>query len=347
MNMSTGKPENSWEPVMTGDTTISSYWINWRVFLCAGFVLTSMIFSSIIIWKNEGTRKLKTERGESVQETTGLLYEDEVWKPCLKHIHPAWLLAFRIVAFFVLLVLLIVIVIVEGNGILYYYTQWTFILITIYFGLGSLLSMNGCYQNHKTTGGDRVENVELDAEQGNYAAPPRADNSNACNAAKSLDPREAHHVRQTAGLWGYVFQIIFQMSAGAVMLTDFVFWFLIVPFLAIKNYNLTFLTVNMHTINVVFLLGDTALNSLRFPWFRMAYFFLWTAVYVVFQWIVHACVSVWWPYPFLDLSSSYSPLWYSTVAVMHIPCYALFALIIKMKHHYWSKWFPQSFKCAK
>lgn len=31
----------------------------------------------------------------------------------------------------------------------------------------------------------------------------------------------------------------------------------------------------------------------RFPWFRIAYFFLWTAIYVVFQWIVHACFSFW------------------------------------------------------
>ncbi|CAL5388060.1 unnamed protein product [Camellia sinensis] len=31
------------------------------------------------------------------------------------------------------------------------------------------------------------------------------------------------------------------------------------------------------------MLGDTALNCLRFPWFRIAYFFLWTAVYVHFK----------------------------------------------------------------
>ncbi|CAL5336228.1 unnamed protein product [Camellia sinensis] len=73
------------------------------------------------------------------------------------------------------------------------------------------------------------------------------------------------------------------MNAGVVVLTDCVFWFIIVPFLAIKDYDLNFLIINLHTINAVFLLGDTTLNCLRFPWFRIAYFFLWTAVYVHFK----------------------------------------------------------------
>ncbi|XP_076908322.1 uncharacterized protein LOC143565139 [Bidens hawaiensis] len=98
------------------------------------------------------------------------------------------------------------------------------------------------------------------------------------------------------------------MQAGAVVLTDCVFWFIIVPFLAIGDYNLNFLIIIMHSINAVFLIGDTALNSLQFPWFRIAYFVLWTCVFVVFQWIVHACIALWWPCPFLDLSYPLSPL---------------------------------------
>lgn len=33
------------------------------------------------------------------------------------------------------------------------------------------------------------------------------------------------------------------MNAGAVMLTDIVFWFILVPFLAIKDYNLNFVSI--------------------------------------------------------------------------------------------------------
>ncbi|XP_059443259.1 uncharacterized protein LOC132175354 isoform X3 [Corylus avellana] len=329
---------------MTSDTTTPSYWLNWRVLLCSIWVLISMAFGLFLIWKYEGFRKPKT--GETQQEEAGALYDDETWRPCLKGIHPAWLLAFRVFAFIVLLVLLVVTTLTDGGGgLFYFYTQWTFTLITIYFGLGSLLSMYGCYQYHKKAGGDRVD-IELDTEQGTCGATPHGENSKMSVPSKTSGPHEQHdHLRKPAGIWGYVFQIIFQMNAGAVMLTDCVFWFIIVPFLTMKDYNLNFLIINMHSINAVFLLGDTALNCLRFPWFRIGYFSLWTVVYVVFQWIVHACVKLWWPYPFLDLSSPYAPLWYLSVAIMHIPCYGLFALIMKLKHFVLSTKYPETYLC--
>ncbi|XP_048617269.1 uncharacterized protein LOC125589082 [Brassica napus] len=55
------------------------------------------------------------------------------------------------------------------------------------------------------------------------------------------------------------------------------------------------------------------------PLFRVSYFVVWTGVFVLFQWIVHACVSFWWPHPFLDLSSPYAPLWYATQTYLSIP----------------------------
>ncbi|KAK8536979.1 hypothetical protein V6N13_041933 [Hibiscus sabdariffa] len=338
---------DSWQPAMTANTTTPGYWFNWRVLLCTLWIVSTAIFSLILIWKCEGLHKPNHNGEETQQDAEGSLHEDETWRPCLKGIHPAWLMAFRLVAFFVLLMLLIVTAFVDGGSIFYYYTQWTFTLITIYFGLGSLLSMHGCYQYQKRVSGDKVDNVELDAEQGNDASAASGETSNTGEKNVNPEPPEGHFVRQRAGPWGYVFQIIFQMNAGAVLLTDCVFWFIIVPFLAIKDYNLSVLAINMHTINAVFLLGDTALNCLRFPCFRIAYFFLWTVIYVIFQWLVHACVNIWWPYPFLDLSSSYAPLWYFSVALMHFPCYGAFALVIKLKHRVFSRWFPESYHCVR
>ncbi|KAF3437013.1 hypothetical protein FNV43_RR19766 [Rhamnella rubrinervis] len=293
---------------MTADTTTSSFWLNWRVLICGIWVLISMTLALLLIWKFEGFRKSKRDTRETQQDSPGVLYDDETWRPCLKEIHPAWLLAFRVVAFIVLLVLLIITAFADGGAIFYFYTQWTFTLITVYFGLGSVLSMRGCYLHHKKASGEKVDNVEVDTEQGSYVTPVHGEIPNTSNTEKSLGPNVEHHARQPAGFSGYVFQIIFQMNAGAVILTDCVFWFIIVPFLTIKDYDLNFLIVNMHTINAVFLLGETALNCLRFPWFRIGYFFMWTVIYVIFQWIVHACVKLWWPYPFLDLSSPYAPL---------------------------------------
>lgn len=107
------------------------------------------------------------------------------------------------------------------------------------------------------------------------------------------------------------------------------------------------MTFIMHSLNAVFLLGDTTLNCLRFPWFRIAYFVVWTGIFVISQWIIHACTSIWWPYPFLDLSLSRAPLWYALVGLLHIPCYSIFGLIVEMKVYLLSKWLPESCQCFR
>ncbi|CAL5198251.1 unnamed protein product [Lathyrus oleraceus] len=352
MNFVMFSSKGTWNPIVTSDTTIQSYWLNWKFFVCVILIILSTIFSSLLIWKYEvliSSWKSKRNDNIEIQKQTSsaaslCLYEDETWKPCLKGIHPAWLLAFRVFAFIVLLVLLILTATIDGGSVFYYYTQWTFTSVTVYFGLGCLLSMHGCYQHHKKASGDKVNNVDGDSEQGIDDSSILPQSSNPSSHDKS---QQEVIVRKHAGIWSYIFQILYQINAGAVMLTDCAFWFIIVPFLTIKDYNINLLTISMHTINAVFLLGDTALNCLHFPWFRIGYFCLWTVTYVIFQWIVHAIVKLWWPYTFLDLSSHYAPLCYLSMALLHIPCYGIFILIMKLKHNVLSTRFPHSYQCER
>lgn len=313
---------------MTTDTTTPSYWLNWRFLLCAIWVSTTMVISSMIIWKCEGFNKIHSKRRENQQGKLGSLYKDEAWKTCIKQIHPVWLLAFRSFAFIVLLAVLTANIVIDGGYVFYFYTQWSFTLVTIYFAIGTVFSIYGCCQYHKR----KDNHVLLDTEHGSYAATVLNENPNNLDDSRSFVHHNEPSPRNTAGLWGYIFQITFQLTAGATMLTDCVFWLIIYPFLTDANFRLNFLMITMHSINAIFLLGDTLLNCLRFPFFRIAYFILWTGIYVIFQWIIHACVSLWWPYPFLDLSSSYAPIWYFGVGLIHIPCYTVFTLIYKMKH---------------
>ena len=59
--------------------------------------------------------------------------------------------------------------------------------------------MYGCIQYHnKAGGGDRINSANFDSEQGNNA--------------KHSGPNQERDIRQTAGFWGYLFQIIFQVN---------------------------------------------------------------------------------------------------------------------------------------
>ncbi|KAF5931479.1 hypothetical protein HYC85_032352 [Camellia sinensis] len=139
------------------------------------------------------------------------------------------------------------------------------------------------------------------------------------------------------------FLFLHSTCAGAVMLTDIVFWCLLVPFLLGDKFQLTLLIGCIHSVNAVFLILDSALNSQPFSWYGLAYFVLWSVSYVVFQWILHACGFTWWPYPFLDLSTPWAPLWYIALALVHLPCYGIYVLLMKAKGSIFSRMFPHAF----
>jgi len=232
---------------MAVDTTQPEYWLNWRFLLCALWVYSCMALAFFLIWKYEGARSLDSsgDNGEDREEALpqvgpGVVYLEDCWKTCIEGIHPGWLLAFRLVAFFVLASLLVVDIVTDGWSIFLYYTQWTFLLVTLYFGLGSLLSIYGCYQYVYSTGGDTYDLVRSGADHGTYMTAPTAESA--------YDPtiKISYYTKANngrAGFWGYMFQILFQTNAGAVMITDLVFWFILYPFLAHNQYEMNFVSI--------------------------------------------------------------------------------------------------------
>ncbi|KAL7168252.1 hypothetical protein ACSBR2_038648 [Camellia fascicularis] len=78
--------------------------------------------------------------------------------------------------------------------------------------LASLFSIYGCCQYCNDVGGDGVDRVALDAEQGTYVPPALEEDVNMLNMSKSLNSLEEPRVCKTAGICSYVFQIIYQQQ---------------------------------------------------------------------------------------------------------------------------------------
>ncbi|CAF1966003.1 hypothetical protein YC2023_082913 [Brassica napus] len=153
----------------------------------------------------------------------------------------------------------------------------------------------------------KAETALIHEEQGSYRPLIHAENPNVFKASNG-------HERYNRSTRFYIGLHSSDSFSRAVLLTDGVFWFIIYPFLTSKEFNLDFFIVIKHSVNAVFLLGETFLNSLVsicilsllkhnnmmmvivlmtlmmislftqwFPLFRISYFVLWTGVFVILQ----------------------------------------------------------------
>ncbi|CAN0888699.1 hypothetical protein LINGRAHAP2_LOCUS15913, partial [Linum grandiflorum] len=323
-----GPPPQTFPPVHLGALPLKKkmsdsdrgigYWLQWQVAICGFIIFAPGVTAAVYLIK----KNLPPEAESAEEEET--IFLTHLWKPCWRFLNPLWLLAFRVFALFCLAPVLYAAVASDGFFAFFFYTQWTFTLVMVYFALATAISVYGCYwesRKQPSAGAQNGEEASLFIERG-------VEDHDKVSEIVQLKP----------GFWGYLLLIMYQTCGGAVILTDIVFWGLLLPFQSGENFQLNMLMGCIHSMNAVFLILDTALNSLPFPWFRFAYFVLWSSLYIVFQWVIHACGISWWPYAFLELNTPWAPLWYFGMALVHVPCYTVYVLVVKAKHSVLRKW---------
>ncbi|KAG8079454.1 hypothetical protein GUJ93_ZPchr0007g4015 [Zizania palustris] len=307
------------------------YWLRWQVFVCAALIAVPAAVAAALLPR--------------LRRAAAPLRATDLWVPCWARLHPGWLLGYRVFALTAATALLVRLLVANGLAVFFFYTQWTFLLVTIYFVFATAMSAHGCWAYLKKDFKKADESHEFlsdDVENHDFSTPISGERKGDEEKITNYHEKIANEKR--AGFWGRCMQIIYQTSAGATMLTDVTFWGLLVPFFYRDNFGLALVTDGMHSLNAVFLLIDTIMNNMPFPWYRMAFFVFWSCSYITFQWVLHACGGLsWWPYPFLDLSSSGAPLWYLAMAIAHIPCFFLYWLIVKAKHTYFPRLFPRDY----
>ncbi|ONM60328.1 hypothetical protein ZEAMMB73_Zm00001d022384 [Zea mays] len=228
----------------------AAYWLRWQVLVCGALIALPTVAAAALLPR--------------LRSSAPPLRAADLWVPCWARLHPGWLLAYRAVALAAAVALLARLVVARGITVFYFYTQWTFLLVTIYFAFATAISAHGClvYSRKSLRKADESRGL-LNADVENR------DVSNSVSGERKTDETnmmmsyyEQIVNERRAGFWGRCMEIIYQTSAGATMLTDVTYWGLLVPFFYRDKFGLALFTDGMHSLNAVFLLIDTLLNNM-------------------------------------------------------------------------------------
>ncbi|GFZ13665.1 hypothetical protein Acr_23g0020500 [Actinidia rufa] len=252
--------------------------VYWYDFVCFGIVGIAFLGALYVIWRREGAGKCDdTTMYESLVVTRpdmdgyyaasgvtpiGHVSSTQLWTSCWLGLHPIWLFGLRFASFLITSGFLAWDILEYGSSIFVYYTEWTFTLVIVYFAIGTIVSAHGCmvYYSKKLPASENGQKEELLRRDVESTLAIGVKEIRGTIKLQSHYDREA--IQQRAGFWGYLMQTAYQTCAGAVILTDLVFWCIIVPFLSNAHLELNMLMGCMHTLNAVFLLLDASVNNL-------------------------------------------------------------------------------------
>lgn len=324
---------------------------HWPFAVCIAFVLFFAIGAVFLLRRYEGARVSGPRRDEIVDASLvgilpiGYLCREELWSACGGALNPNWLLLFRALCVAYLLPVLIYNVLLKNVTVFFFYTEWTFTLLIIYFALAfrqSLLhflevrSMASVNRSSPPESATSLLSDDLEASSNGGSIGKTVDDN--YDSAPSLPFARGLEMQEDAGVEGYVTQCVFQTVLPAAFLTDLVYWGLLVPLFLPSNFRHSFIDINMHGVNLVLLTVEFCLNSLRFPWFRISYLILWSSMYCFLQWTLHSAgITRFWPYPFMNVDTPYAPAWYFSIIAFHGICYAICLLLALAKQSIWSR----------
>ncbi|RZC88232.1 hypothetical protein C5167_016033 [Papaver somniferum] len=207
--------------------------------------------------------------------------------------------------------------------------------------LGTIFSAQGCWVYLKTSKVENEEGSEFLKREGD-------ENESNVKASSGLNKgvnklMKIHHDciggKQNAGFGGYLMLTVYQTSAGAVLLTDIVFWCILVPFLTADTFRVTPVTILFLIRMLTFTYACKSLPKQVSTNTHKSEAQEGVVVLSSCLWLPRYR----WPYPFLELSTPWAPLWYFALTLVHIPCYSIYSLLVNAKLSIFPKMFPHSY----
>lgn len=321
---------------------------HWPFAVCVTLVSVFAIGAVVLLRRYEGV-KVSISRSDKVEDPysvarvpIGYLRREELWNACGGAVNPNYLLFFRGLCLIYLLSFLGYNTFRRNLVVLFFYTEWTFTLLVVYFALAFRQSLLHYLEGRSmaTVSRSTLPTTSVHPDDSSLTEPL---NGGAMDkfliqpeqeTAPEVPFARGQETQVEASVEGYVTQCVFQAVLPAAVLTDLIYWGFLVPVFLPPNWQHSFIDINKHAINLVILIIEFSLNSLRFPWFRVSYFILWSTAYVSFQWICHSAGIVhYWPYPFMNVDTPYAPAWYFFIIFCHGICFAICLLLAFCKQN--------------
>lgn len=170
----------------------------------------------------------------------------------------------------------------RGPKWLIYLSNWSFFFVTLYFICATIVTAIH-YRKQRHDPRNRVENDVKDlasretSHNGYMPSFPIDTRDDAGDVAHDADDEEASRVFPMAwfheALW-----VIYNIAAVAALLVTLTYWALL--FRLVNN--LRALTVVVHGVNSVLMIGDTMLSSIPVRLFHVIYPMFYSIIYIVF-----------------------------------------------------------------
>jgi len=210
-------------------------------------------------------------------------------------VSPFVLGVFRIVSFIYLFCTLTSFLVITTFVNLRFYTTWNYLLLTIYFAIGSWYSLR----------------------------------------AFIFFKRHGHfHSLEEIGALGNIFIVLHQLCCTMTILVDIILWGVMLPLLISTGSPtddiFNFWSYTQHAINFIFVLIEFLFCQL--PWHKLHSLFalIWAGYYIIFSWIYYEFEAV-WAYPFLEPRVWTAPLWYLGLAICHVLFFFVWYLFFRLR----------------
>ncbi|VAH27101.1 unnamed protein product [Triticum turgidum subsp. durum] len=172
----------------------AAYWLRWQVFVCGALIAVPTALAAALLPR--------------LRRSVAPLRATDLWLPCWPRLHPGCLLGYRAFALAAAAALLVRDIVPHGPRVFFFYTQWTFLLVTIYFAVATAISAHGCWSYskkslRKTDEYGDVENRDLSTSISGERKNDEKD--------KMASYYEQIANEKRAAFWGRCMQIIYQV----------------------------------------------------------------------------------------------------------------------------------------